>query len=387
VTQPAAALTALERSAGIAIDTTQVLGEWPDRAHDTARHALEAAVQRALLRAPCVVSFSGGRDSSAVLALATAVARRENLPLPIPFTFRFPNVPSTEESEWQERVISYLQLEHWERTDITDEFDLLGDTSRYCLTTHGLTWPPNAYLHVPIFQAARHGSVLTGLDGDGLLGDWRWLHAQSVLHGRLPRRVRDISAVGLALAPTTARRVVQRRRPMAVPDWLTPAATRAFTAALVDRAAGEPRRWDKRLQWYAKSRALYLAVTNLDVIALSDDVTVVHPLFDRTFLAVLAAEGGPAGIGNRTEAMRHLFGDLLPAEIIERRSKAEFGRAFWGEQAQDFARSWDGSGIDHDLVDGERLQAAWSEPSPMFHSYTPLLAAWLAANTSGGHAK
>ena len=32
-----------------------------------------------LQRGPCLVSFSGGRDSSAVLAVATAVARREGL--------------------------------------------------------------------------------------------------------------------------------------------------------------------------------------------------------------------------------------------------------------------------------------------------------------------
>ena len=44
--------------------------------------ALEAAVRPALERSPCVVSFSGGRDSSAVLAVATQVARREGLPLP-----------------------------------------------------------------------------------------------------------------------------------------------------------------------------------------------------------------------------------------------------------------------------------------------------------------
>jgi asparagine synthase (glutamine-hydrolysing) len=43
----------------------------------TVRAALEAVMVRALHRPPCVVSFSGGRDSSAVLALATHVARRE----------------------------------------------------------------------------------------------------------------------------------------------------------------------------------------------------------------------------------------------------------------------------------------------------------------------
>ena len=43
------------------------------------RGALEAAVLPALQRPPCLVSFSGGRDSSAVLAVAADVARRHGL--------------------------------------------------------------------------------------------------------------------------------------------------------------------------------------------------------------------------------------------------------------------------------------------------------------------
>ena len=57
----------------------------------TPRAAFEAAILPGLRRSPCLVSFSGGRDSSAVLATATAVARREGLPLPVPITHRFPS--------------------------------------------------------------------------------------------------------------------------------------------------------------------------------------------------------------------------------------------------------------------------------------------------------
>ena len=41
--------------------------------------ALEHSVLGALLRPPCVVSFSGGRDSSAALAVATRVARQQGI--------------------------------------------------------------------------------------------------------------------------------------------------------------------------------------------------------------------------------------------------------------------------------------------------------------------
>ena len=67
--------------------------------------ALERAVLPALLRPPCVVSFSGGRDSSLVLAAAVAVARSEGLAAPIPITVRFPASAESDEQEWQERVV------------------------------------------------------------------------------------------------------------------------------------------------------------------------------------------------------------------------------------------------------------------------------------------
>ena len=56
----------------------------------TALAALEAAIMPALLRSPCLVSFSGGRDSSAVLAVAARLARGAGLADPIPITIRVP---------------------------------------------------------------------------------------------------------------------------------------------------------------------------------------------------------------------------------------------------------------------------------------------------------
>jgi hypothetical protein len=314
-----------------------------------------------------------------MLALAAFVARREGLPLPIPVTFRFPEIPSTHESEWQEMVIRHLGLGDWERLDLTTELDLLGDIARGCLTAHGVAWPPNAYLHVPVFHAARGGSVVTGVDGDGLFGDWRWCHAQSVLHGRTPFHPRDVVRIGFAFAPSPVRRLAITRRRHFVPPWLHPEVQREFSAAIVGRAVSEPRRWDRRVEWHADSRALYLALTNLALIAADSNVEVVHPLLDPTFLAALAAEGGAVGFGDRTAAMGHLFSDLLPPETIGRSTKAEFGRAVWREHARTFAASWDGTGVDPDLVNPDLLRAAWSADNPVIHSWTLLHAAWVAA--------
>src|SRR5438128_1990791 len=50
------------------------------------RAALDSLIRPALLTPPCVLGFSGGRDSSALLASALDLARREGLPEPIPIT-------------------------------------------------------------------------------------------------------------------------------------------------------------------------------------------------------------------------------------------------------------------------------------------------------------
>ena len=70
--------------------------------------ALEAAILPALARPPCLVSFSGGRDSSSVLAAATRAAAREGLDPPVPVTLRLRDAPMSDEAEWQELVVRDL---------------------------------------------------------------------------------------------------------------------------------------------------------------------------------------------------------------------------------------------------------------------------------------
>src|SRR4051812_39991790 len=74
------------------------------------RRALEEVVRPLLARTPCMVAFSGGRDSSLVLAVATDVARRDGLPEPVPLTRVFPSDAETHETDWQEQGIRHLWL-------------------------------------------------------------------------------------------------------------------------------------------------------------------------------------------------------------------------------------------------------------------------------------
>jgi asparagine synthase (glutamine-hydrolysing) len=345
--------------------------------HHDPRGALEAAIASALTRSPCVVSFSGGRDSSAVLASATSVARREGLPDPVPMTLRFAGIVSIDESSWQERVIAHLGLGDWERIEIDEELDYLGDIAQAGLRAHGLLYPANAHLHVPIFERARGGRVLTGFDGDGLFGSWRWARAQGVLHGRIRPQPRDPVRIALAFAPRALRRRVMREPLLAQLPWVRAQARPALASLLLTEAAGEPRRWDERVHHYARRRHLHLTTYSLQVLADRHDVEVMHPLLDGAFLAAVSRAGGAAGLGDRTSAMEALFGDLLPRETITRRTKAEFSGGLWRTQAKAFAARWEGTGLD-ERIDPQRLREEWRSPTPWFGANTLLQAAWLS---------
>jgi asparagine synthase (glutamine-hydrolysing) len=374
----ALALTRWELAAGTAIGADETAPRLPAPGDGSEREALAAAILPALERSPCVVSFSGGVDSSAVLALAVRVARERGLADPVPVSLRFPGVRSTEESEWQELVVAHLGLSDWQRIEIGGELDFLGEVARAGLAAHGLLWPANAHFHMPVFARAAGGSVLTGLDGDGLFRGWRWQRARAALARPGAAEPRDALRVALASAPPALRAAVILSRLPAQRPWLRGPADWRVRARLAVAAGSEPSRWDTRIPWYARQRYLKLGLHSLALLAAAHHVDVVHPLLDPGVLATLAARGGRAGYGTREQAMGRLFGDLLPRALLARRTKGEFGAALWGEQARTFAANWDGRGLDLDLVDPEALARVWCRDNPPLAAATLLQAAWLA---------
>jgi hypothetical protein len=340
---------------------------------------LEKAVLPALERPPCLVTFSGGRDSSAVLAVASRVARREGLELPIPITHRFRESPLTEESEWQELVIKHLALTEWEVRELGDEADVVGPLSTMVLRRHGMLYPPNRFWHLPLLEAARGGSLLTGLGGDHVFAIWRWQVMADLLARRRRIESRDVRRLVHFASPQLPRRVRERRQyRQGAPSWLREEARHQAASLTARDRLAEPKHWKERVEWEAGRRELAAACWSFAVLATEVDTLLIHPLIESRFLAAVARVGGRHGLGDRTAAMRALFADLLPEQVIARPTKARFDEVFWRTHFRAFAESWTGEGVNGDIVDPGVLREEWLSPSPDVRSTMLIQSAWLA---------
>ena len=325
--------------------------------------ALEAAVLPALRQPPCLVSFSGGLDSSLVLAVADAAARRNGLARPVPITFRFRDAPLAHEDEAQEAVIRAVGSPDWQRIEIGEELDLLGPIARTVLHEHGVLHPANAFLHAPLLDRARGGSLLTGIGGDQVLGGWR-----AIRRRRRPWWWPGRGAIGGRPAPDFA--------------WLRPGVARTVRRAIARERAAQPRAFDARVAWQLQRRDLAVSLRSLRRLAATSGAAVLTPLVDPGFAAALARAGGapgfgPPGLRTRPDLLAAVFPDLAPAVVAARR-KALFHEVFWRAEVRGFLARWDGTGVDNDLVDATRLAALWRSPSPPRATALLIHATWLA---------
>lgn len=397
-------LTPLEIASGLPLgcDSAVAGGDLVDGCVG-ARVALEEAVRRGLERGPYLVSFSGGRDSSALLALAAHIAQREGLAAPIAHTLRFERVADADEAGWQERVIAHLGVEEWVREEVDAELGFLGPVARPLLEAHGVLFPSNACAVVPACRAAAGGTVVMGVDGDGLFGGWGWQRAANVLARRVPwwrgpglsARMGSLATtgrvVGLAWAPAAVQRWWLRRAERIELPWLMPAARAAVIRAWAAERADEPATWPARTGWYRRRRYLALGRHAFDQVEASTGATLDFPLLDPAFLGAVGRDGGRFGYGSRTLALRVLVGDLLPDEVLTRSSKAVFTSAFWTEETRAFCRAWEPAStadglslIDPSIVDVGALQSLWrADAVPQSTEYLAQ-AAWLASRTTAG---
>ena len=341
------------------------------------RAELERIVEQQYgLHRPVYVCFSGGRDSSAVLALAVHAARRLGAPLPVPVTLRFPDHPESDESQWQEMVVRHLGLTDWVVIERADA-DLLDPVITGLLAARGLFYPSQIGSYLPIVAAAAGGVLLTGEGGDESFGGWQFRAAMHPLAWG-PRSAAKAVAVASLNRGTASMKRWYRRRGWPYP-WLTVAGRQAVDVALDDAAEREPLAWRAYVAWMFARRAWFLAQQTMSEVGEASRCEIVHPLADPAVLAALSDAWTWRGPADRTDVMQAVVGDLLPPQVVERDDKAILASVFLGARAKAFIEQWDGSGVDAEWVDPDVLRQVWARRYPYVGSFNLLHQAWLAA--------
>jgi hypothetical protein len=340
------------------------------------RAVLETLLLEALLRPPCVVGFSGGRDSSALLALACDVARRHGLDPPVAATNIFPGDVQASESEWQELLIRHAGVTAWERLEFTDDMDVVGPVAAPLLQQFGPTFPFNGHFGMPSIALARGGTYVTGIGGDELFEANELTRLAIVLTGGLRPRPGDLWTALHLVAPKWLR-VRHWRRLIPPEPWLRPEVSRVFMKDLATYVARQ-RLWfsDQVAHDVWPDRARSALQQTLSAFAATVSAMIQHPFQDARFLRSVVAHSGRASWHGRGAAMKELFGDVLPAAVVRRQTKATFDTIFFNEHSRQFARDWDGRGVDDALVEVEQLRAAWRRPSVDPRSLSLLQSAW-----------
>ncbi len=322
------------------------------------------------------VCFSGGRDSSAVLALAVQVARRRDMSPPIPVTLRFPGHPEADESAWQEMVVRHLGLDEWlviERPDV----DLLDPEITRLITSWGLFYPSQIGSYLPIVAAAAGGVLLTGEGGDESFGGWQFRAALHPMAWGPRSTAKSVAVAALRRGPAATKQWYrQRTRPL---PWLTPAGRTASVAVLGRRDEVEPISWRGYLGWAFARRSWNFARHTLDGVGAMSDCRIVHPLAEPTLLGSLIHTWSWRGPADRSDVMEAVVGDLLPTAVVERDDKAILASVFIGDRSRAFIEQWDGSGVDPEWVDPDALRAVWARRYPYVGSFNLLHQAWSAA--------
>jgi asparagine synthase (glutamine-hydrolysing) len=368
------------------MDPLEIAGGWvngydpvafPDGPFDNPRRVLDRMLAGRLSRTPCLVAFSGGRDSSVLLAATVAVARREGLPLPVPITLTYPGASGTDESEWQQAVLDHLGVDERIVLTVHDEHDPLGPLAAPVLRRHGLVWPPNFTPTMRLVACARGGVLLTGEGGDETFGLKRITPVTKILktRGRAAPAVHTDAARALSPAVSRRRQALRTRyrRP-----WLRP----EVDAMLAARDAADTVAFSLhagRNTWqFAIRRCARISYESMRVLAAEQDVDYVQAFAEPDLVASVAAAGGFWGWTGRTATMRALFGELLPRTVLERQTKAYFAGAVFRRYTREFARTWNGDGVDPELVDPGALRANWLAETPHAPSMSLLQQAWLA---------
>lgn len=347
---------------------------------------LDEILLEALRKTPCVVTFSGGRDSSLLLARAAMVAKKHGLPAPVALTHRYPAEDvDAQETEWQNRVVDHLRVLdlplEWVINDVTTEFDILGKPLTDLLAANGRPFfPPASGSSLFDYNFAAGGSLVTGEFGDELFANSRsYRFRRSLSELRTPSR-NSIRSIVRPLLRSMRSVDAEEIAILTGITWLTEDARRELLASFKE-ASDDDFGWKSEVRRKLDTRALSVSIMTRDRIAGLFGSTPVDPFLDPRFIESWCSYIGYFGV-SRNQSMRILSDGLLPDSVIEREGKAFFNRSRFGEDTKNFTTNWDGAGLDLPEVDVGLLREAWKQNLVTLQSAILLQHAWLQSATT-----
>ena len=348
--------------------------------------ALTRVITGLLDDSPCYVAFSGGCDSSLVLGAATAACRATGHPDPIPVTYRY-SAPDTDESSFQEAVVRRLGLGEWTKLDFGVDGDLLSPSTCEELLIGGPMWPPAPLSRARALRGLAAGLWLSGEGGDEVLGPRRTSYADRALRMwaqrpyRPPASLLRAGIVELAPRPLRVRAAEHALARNYRADWLDADLRRRYFRDSATLAASEPLRPARWFGHYLSRPSVKVGHAAIRAFKARLGLRWEAPLVNPQFLGALAGTVRWHEYRGRRHLLRTLFSDLLPDEIIDRRTKVAFNSAFFGPYTREFAKGWDGTGTPAG-VKGEWLKSHWQSDQISAGTAPLLHHVWLATQQS-----
>jgi asparagine synthase (glutamine-hydrolysing) len=293
---------------------------------------------------PVLADLSGGMDSSSIVCMADDISTHEALPQVDTFSFYDRNEPEEDD------FVYFVKVED-KRGQVGHHVDLAGDGDTFALDYPRFVPVPGLDVRQELKEAysaiTAQGSyrvVLSGVGGDEMLGqalDPRIQMADVIQQGRLVELVKLLTAWSPLLRYPLLQLLGQSFA-LALPKWIRPLVTlSARPEAWMDAGFARAHRVADRQMKAAEGKLYWLPSTRdylQTVNALSRQVThtfpttheIRYPYLDQALVEFLTSIPTNQLLrpGHRRSLMRRTLAELLPPEILARRTKAGPARCY-----------------------------------------------------------